>query len=132
MDDAELKQQWIAANALVERLDADRRKLLESSEQEWLAALIEFEKLDVLLDDHDTCIRCEVCTTPIMIGDRYHGGPTPTCEECAPSYQDLIDEPDSFTDGDGLPVDPEALKAEYDAHIANGGSADDKMVWPYG
>lgn len=44
----------------------------------------------------------------------------------------MIDEPEGFVDlVDESPSTPENLRAAFDAHIAAGGSPDDKMVEVY-
>lgn len=75
---------------------------------------------------------CEACRTPIFPGDLYHAGVDPLCLECAPTYQSIINEPEMFVElTDESPSDPDELRAAYDAHIAAGGSPDDKMVEVY-
>lgn len=50
------------------------------------------------------------------------------CEDCSPSYQDMLDDPASFYDDDEEPMKPEKAKAIVDAHLAAGGQITDKMV----
>jgi hypothetical protein len=72
---------------------------------------------------------CEACLAPLFPDEPYHHSDTPTCTECAPTFQDLINEPESFlSNDDGEPSDPELLRAIYDQHITNDGSPDDKLI----
>ncbi|WP_454287122.1 hypothetical protein [Rhizobium arsenicireducens] len=72
---------------------------------------------------------CEACGHAIQEGEAYlPGHDTDFCAECAPTFQSLIDEPDSFVDDDGDPLTKEAAKAWFDAHIAAGGKPTDSMA----
>jgi len=127
----DLKQRWAAANERVELLDQRRYKILEPTQQEWLEAQTAFQNVVEECQKQDA-ILCEQCATPIFPGDQYHAAETPLCLLCAPSYQDLVDNPDMFINSDDeSPANPEALKAWFDDHIANGGKPDDKMVRVY-
>ncbi|WP_296100280.1 hypothetical protein [uncultured Agrobacterium sp.] len=131
MSHDDLKQRWAAANERVELLDQKRYKLLEPTQQEWLEAQTAFQNVVEECQKQDA-ILCEQCAAPIFPGDRYHAAVTPLCLQCAPAYQDLIDNPEMFVNSDDeSPSNPEALKAWFDEHIAAGGKPDDKMVVVY-
>lgn len=75
--------------------------------------------------------RCEGCLEPIWQGERYaydSENSVHMCQRCAPSYQDMLDRPEDFYNADGETLTPDAAKAAVDAHLASGGSLDDKMV----
>lgn len=88
------------------------------------------EQITAFLEEHDAVIigNCESCCEPIFEGDRCTGGEFNLCEECAPSWQDLIDSPEGFQDPEGNPLTREAVQPFFDKHIAGGGSPEDKMV----
>lgn len=77
---------------------------------------------------------CEGCSTHITAGMKY----TVTldgchlCEECAPSYQDTVDYwrefPPNADDDEQVEAAAGSTKA-LEAHIAAGGSPDDKPLW---
>jgi len=131
MTHEDLRKRWAEANERVEQLDKQRYQLVEHTQQEWLEAQTEFQAVV------DECLNgdaflCEACDAPIFPGDQYHAGIEPRCFECAPTYQSMIDEPEGFVDlVDESPSTPENLRAAFDAHIAAGGSPDDKMVEVY-
>ncbi|KIP99102.1 hypothetical protein RU07_20785 [Agrobacterium tumefaciens] len=131
MNDADLKKRWADAQAIVDALDEQRYELVRQTEKEYLAALDALDAVDKELGDVE-CLRCKGCRAPIFEGDLYHGGDTPMCLECAPTYQSLIDEPEMFLDEERDHADPDRLRAEYDAHLAAGGSPDDKLVSAHG
>ncbi len=131
MTHEDLRKRWADANERVELLDKQRYQLVEHTQQEWLEAQTEFQAVvDECLEGDS--ILCEACAAPIFPGDQYHAGVDTLCLECAPTYQSMIDEPEMFVELiDESPSDPEELRAAYDAHIAAGGSPDDKMVEVY-
>jgi hypothetical protein len=71
---------------------------------------------------------CEGCLDAIIVGEKYvpAGDGVVLCAECAPTWGEAKaqwDEfPDAGEDGDGT-----AFQKMYQAHIAGGGSADDKI-----
>ncbi len=126
---ASTKEEWKAAKAAVDAIEAERAALLAPTTERYDAAC---ERLELIEADCPELIgRCEGCTDPIWKGERYsydsEGGVT-LCEECAPSYADMLAEPQFFYDGEGETMTPEQAKAICDAHLAAGGSLDDKMV----
>lgn len=131
MSEADLKKRFADAQAKVGALEEQRYELIRHTEQEYLAALDVLNAVDKELGDAE-CLRCEACRAPIFEGDLYHGGETPMCFECAPTYESLIDGTESFINSVLDAADPDKLRAEYNAHIAKGGSPDDKLVSAHG
>lgn len=76
----------------------------------------------------DNTIRCEACGTDFPETAPYLSGIDALCEECAPTYQSLLDEPDSFVDSDEEPLSPEAAREWVDSHLAAGGKITDKIL----
>lgn len=73
---------------------------------------------------------CVLCLKVINEGDRYHHGCEDiACEDCAPTYADMLAEPEFFRD---LKTDEPMTAAEAEqavsAHLAAGGKLTDKMV----
>lgn len=70
---------------------------------------------------------CEVCSEPIFEGEKTGGTSDgcSICEKCAPTYQDILDDPAHFTGADDEPMTPAEAKELCDAHIAAGGSLHD-------
>ncbi len=77
---------------------------------------------------------CEGCDHVILPGELAHrcggGAGGYPCIACAPTYADMLAHPSSFSTADGEPETPEGAKAFVDAHVAAGGSIDDKIVSP--
>ncbi|MCX5571449.1 hypothetical protein [Kaistia nematophila] len=74
--------------------------------------------------------QCMVCEKQLQKGDRYFPDVNGTqCEECAPTYQQMIDEPlgHVYLD-DGEQRAAEDCRAQFDAHIAAGGKPTDSMA----
>jgi hypothetical protein len=73
---------------------------------------------------------CVFCRKVIREGDRYHSGVDEiACEACAPTYADMLAEPGSFRDFQtDASLTAEQAKAAVGAHLAGGGSLEDKMV----
>ena len=82
------------------------------------------------LPPEDTAIaRCEACGIHVQEGEPYLPGPdTDLCGTCAPTFQDLIDEPEGFVNADGDPLTPEQCREWFDRHIAGGGQPTDSMA----
>jgi hypothetical protein len=73
---------------------------------------------------------CEGCDEPIFEGDSYHSGADVyLCKECAPSYADLLANPENFS-GVDEPMTANEAALIFSAHINAGGSPEDKMVSP--
>jgi hypothetical protein len=123
------KEDWKKARAALDVIEAERKKLLEPTEDRHTAA---FDRLLEIEDDLGSeCIgKCESCTDPIFEGEAYHSSEDCyLCEDCAPTYAEMLDRPGdfvSFKTGDHMT--PEEAKEACDAHVANGGSLSDKMV----
>lgn len=135
MTHEDLRKRWTEANGRIdELLKQPNHQTGDRSEQErleWREAQAQFEGVVAECLGADATL-CEACRTPIFSGDLYHAGVDPLCLECAPTYQSMIDEPEGFVDlVDESPSDPDDLRAAFDAHIAAGGSPDDKMVEVY-
>lgn len=80
-------------------------------------------------DEDDAIGWCETCERLIRDGEPYHAGEDVyLCQQCAPSYSDLLSSPESFRDDEGNPMT--ALKAGIIVQgiIEAGGGLDDKMV----
>lgn len=74
--------------------------------------------------------RCEGCEKPIRQGDRYshdRANSIDLCFECTPTYGDMLDTPESFYGADDEHHTAASAKAVVDAHLAAGGSLDDKV-----
>ncbi|AAL49608.1 unknown [Sinorhizobium phage PBC5] len=122
-----LKQRWHAASTRVDLLDAERMKLLEPTEKGWHAALDELQIVNDQIEAHEH-LRCDGCEAPIFDGDPRLGGNSMLCEDCSPTVQALLEEPEFFVDGDGNAATPEQCQEWFNAHIAAGGSPSDSMA----
>lgn len=72
---------------------------------------------------------CEGCSKPIREGDKYHAGvDVELCEQCAPSYGDMLAAPSLFRGSDDDAATPDEAKAICDAHVAAGGALSDKLL----
>lgn len=88
------------------------------------------EQIDAFLDEHDKEVidNCETCCEPIFEGDRCTGGEFNLCEECAPSWKDMLDSPENFQDVNEERLTFDRAREMCDYHIACGGTLEDKMV----
>ena len=123
------KAEWLAAKAELDAVEAERRELLEPTALRYHNAQCKLE--DIEEDCPERLGSCEGCLDPIWEGDRYaydSENAIYACEECAPSYEDMLDSPGLFYDADGEYLTPEKARAAVDAHLAAGGSLTDKMV----
>lgn len=123
------REEWKAAKAEVEAIEAERRALLAPTEARYLAAEARLE--DIEGDLPEFIGRCEGCTEPVWEGD-LHSYDSENglvfCEECSPTWRDMQNEPENFYNGDGIYYTAETVKPVIEAHLAKGGSLDDKMV----
>lgn len=123
------KEEWKAAKAEVEAIEKERDALLAPTMERYGAAL---DRLEMIEEDcPEVYGRCEGCDEPIWEGDRYaydSNNSIYLCEPCAPSWGDMLKNPDHFYDAEGEYHSAESAKAACDAHVAAGGSLDDKMV----
>lgn len=71
---------------------------------------------------------CEGCDAPIFEGDAYHDGEFPLCIACAPTYEDMLDNPGSFDDEDGNVMTFERAKKIASEHTLNGGNLSDLII----
>jgi len=123
------REEWKVAKAAVDAIEKEREALLAPTKERYDAALEQLDLIEESLPEH--LGRCEGCDEPIWEGDRYAYGNEDCiylCENCAPSWGDMLVNPDQFVDAEGEYHTPETAKAAVDAHLAAGGSLDDKMV----
>ena len=86
------------------------------------------EKIDDLLDGAEVDF-CESCLEPIFDGDKWNSGfDGRVCEACAPSYRNILDGPEHFLTFNDEQMTADKARSICDAHVAAGGSLDDKMV----
>ena len=82
------------------------------------------------MDTEDDFYLCEGCGAGISEGNPTHpcsdGGVL--CKQCAPTYQDMLNHPDSFMNPEDEPMTAAEAKEIVDAHIAAGGSLSDSMA----
>lgn len=80
-------------------------------------------------DQPEITTHCECCESPIFEGDKYHlGGDVDLCGNCAPSYQDLLNDPTSFVDSEHENLSSERARVIVDKHIAYGGKLTDRIL----
>lgn len=73
---------------------------------------------------------CESCGRGIMPGERYHGGgDADQCADCAPTYQDMLNDPSRFIDlATEEHLTPEQAQEFCDEHCNSGGELSDKIL----
>lgn len=73
---------------------------------------------------------CEACKRETFEGDDYHSGhDCIMCVECAPTYQDMINEPEFYFDHNtDEPLTAEEAQDLAAQHVSKGGSLTDKML----
>ena len=82
-----------------------------------------------MIDSPDDGVPCTCCGKSIRKGERYmREVESALCFNCAPTFQQLIDDPVGFVDGDDDPLTPEQCRAWFDRHIAAGGKPSDSMA----
>lgn len=122
------KDDWKRATAEVEAIEKEREALLVPTKERYDAARDRLEEIEDQCGD--LLGRCEGCSEPIFEGDRHsfdRMSDIMMCEDCSPTWHDLLREPESFYNGEDVYYTPETAKAAADAHIAKGGSLDDKI-----
>jgi hypothetical protein len=122
------KEDWKAAKAEVEAIEKERDALLAPTKERYDTARDRLEEIEE--DCGELRGRCEGCSEPIFEGDRYsydRMGGVILCEDCSPTWRDLLREPESFYDGEDVYYTTETANAAADAHVAAGGSLDDKI-----
>ena len=98
------KEDWKRAKAEVEAIQKERDALLAPTKERYDAAR---DRLEMIEDECPEIIgRCEGCSEPIFDGEPHSGGDDPLCEECAPTYADMLERPDCFTESDGEVMTP--------------------------
>lgn len=123
------KEDWKPARAAVEAIEKERAALLKPTNGRYMAARDRLDAIEAALPE--IIGRCEGCEEPIFDGERYSYDSINAihlCEECSPSYADMLADPTSFYNNDEEYLTPEQAKDICDAHVAKGGSLDDKMV----
>lgn len=121
------KQDWLAAKAALDAIEAERDALLAPTQERYMAAMERLDDIEGASGEFITY--CAGCVEPLFDGDKTHnGGDVTLCEKCAPTYGDMLAEPEHFVDGDEEPLTPEAAKAIVDAHLEDGGALTDPMV----
>lgn len=82
------------------------------------------------MDTEDDFCLCEACGEPIPEGRPayycYDG--VILCKAHAPTYQDMLNHPDSFMNPEDEPMTAAEAKAFVDAHLASGGNLSDSMA----
>lgn len=123
------KEAWKAAKAELDIIEAERDRLIEPIKEKLDAAR---ERLALIEEETGVHIFwCEGCSEPIFLGEPYHSGSDVClCAACSPSYGDLTAHPEMFQNPDCEPMTADEAKALANAHVAAGGSLDDKMVSP--
>lgn len=122
------KEDWKRAKAEVDAIEKERAALLAPTMERYDAAR---DRLEIIEDECGELLdRCEGCSEPIFEGDRYsydRMGGVRMCEDCSPNWHDLLRDPENFYDGNDVYYTAETAKAAADAHVAAGGSLDDKI-----
>lgn len=144
------KADWKSATADLDALEREREAVTRGARDAYEAEMTRllaptkdrYDALKVRIDEIEGEIGepftfCEGCEAPIWDGDKYHAGAdlVALCEECAPSYDDMLASPANFLkfgegDDDDRPMNADEAKAIVDAHVAGGGSLTDKIVSP--
>lgn len=126
MTDAETRKRYIELKV---RADAaykaaePQRQALKEAKKPYDALLDEIEKL---LDGAEVQT-CSGCMGPIFDDDPRSrtSDDADLCVQCAPTYEDIRNNPEWFVNADGDPMSGDEANALCDAHIAAGGSLSD-------
>ncbi len=112
------------ANDLYKAAEPEREALRIAESPYWKMRNLYEELIDgTEVDD------CESCGEPIFDDDKRHsGGDVVLCESCAPTYGDMLASPSHFVGIDEAPMTADEARRVCDAHVADGGSLDDKLV----
>lgn len=124
------KANWKAAKAEVEAIENERAALLAPTKERYEIAQ---QRLSDIEDEFGGAHLgdCLLCAEPIFEGEPYHSGADgdPCCQACSPTWRDMLTGAENFRDTEtDEPLTPEQAKVRVDAHLAAGGSLDDKMV----
>jgi len=127
------KEEWKAVKAELDALEKEMDEAVSAARVPFEARKDEIEaRLEEIEEDCPEIIgRCEGCSEQIWKGDRYSydsNNGLQFCEPCSPSYADMLADPTSFYGADEEYLTAEEAKEIVDAHLAAGGSLDDKMV----
>lgn len=141
------RKRWLAAKAQLDEIDKEREavvapareayeatlnRMLAPTEQQFQAARLALTLIEEAAGEIVNA--CEGCGGPIFDGERYHVGvDVALCVDCAPTYGDMVDHPESFQtiddDADDYrPMTPEEALAQADAHVAAGGHLTDRII----
>lgn len=132
---AEQRAAWKEARKELDAIEVERDAAIKIAvapfKERFDAARQRMEEVEDPMPTH--LYDCEFCREPIFEGDAYHHGDDGSlCETCAPSYGDMLESPEHFCDfddnGDDIPMTKEAARQIVDAHLAAGGSLEDKAV----
>ena len=86
------------------------------------------DEIDELLEYREVQ-SCEGCSDPIFEGDKTaQESDGVLCENCAPTYEEILKSPSYFLNADEEPMSGEETKAFCDAHIAAGGVLTDSTA----
>lgn len=120
-------EQWKAAKEALDTIENERAVLLAPTRQRFEAAQERLAEIEEVTGAHMGW--CEGCGRPLFERDRYHvGADVCLCEECCPSYADMLASPQLFRDAEDEPLSAEAARAIVDVYIAAGGSIEDKVL----
>lgn len=144
----EQREAWIVAKAALDEITAEREKLtqparlayeracttlLAPTQQRFDDATRAFDRING--DLPEPIEECGSCAEPIFDGDPRHDtddGPS-FCAACAPTFGDMLRHPEMFgtpnDDGDYETMTAEQARAAVDAHLAAGGSLEDKVAF---
>ena len=122
------REAWKAAYAALSAIEKEREALLAPTDAIYAAAQAELAEIEEKTGNW--LGNCVACAEPVFEGEPYHHGAEEIqCQECAPTYQDMLTSPQffvSFETDDHMT--PEQAKEVVDAHVAAGGLLTDKMV----
>lgn len=122
------REQWKVAYADLAAIEAEREALLAPTNERFDAAQMRIEEIEHVTGHWRG--NCVACAEPIFEGEPYHHGAEEIqCQECAPTYQEMLASPQHFVSFDtDEHMTAEQAKEVADAHLADGGALTDKMV----
>lgn len=119
---------WKRASEQLQAIEAWRRQRLEPTDAAHQSALEAMALAEERIGE-PICV-CEACAEPVFEGEPWLAGETPLCGTCAPTYADLLREPELFVNSEDGVMAADEAKAIYDDHIASGGMPSDSMATP--
>jgi hypothetical protein len=125
------KQDWIEAKAAIEAIEKERADLVAHTNERLSAAEERFDEIEEQLSDSGELIdQCEGCSQPIFEGEKHFrcNDGIYLCEECAPTYENLLNDRDFWVNEEGDQMSLERAQELYNAHIAAGGKPTDSMA----